>query len=1056
VNRRNGLIFGKIPSRILKKVPLYFLPPFLIGGLIIFILHSSEVGEEIHITKTRETLHMDLHFKEISHQMRDITSDTKILAAHHEVEAALKSSDFPDLEPLTKEFAAFSEAKGAYEKIRLINLSGKELVSVSYAHEQVVILPPGALRNIGHSGYFNKIIDMDRGEIYLSETKFKRVNSNIEQPLKPVMHVGMPLFDHEGNKQGVVVLNYLPEKIFRYLGQNPISGAVKYLLLGSDEFWVQGTEEESWTFTYLQEGKPSFREQYPVIWEDISGKKTGQFFTDQGLVTFMTVYPRLEAMKELSSQAMRHMDPEMESLSWTLVSVVPEQMLFVGSTKKLNRYFLFYGLFSFVLGLSALALARMSSRHELTEEALSISEAQHRQLVETTPHGILEIDLSGNILFGNSAYHKMLGYDERALIGKTVWGLIQKKDRREAISALEKRIMQLPLPKAHIGRYIRKDGRIIDIEEAWNYKRDGRAQVVGFVSVITDITERKRSEARQRLAATIFETANEGIVVTDAKANIISINPAFTEITGYSLEEVIGKNPRLLRSSRSGRHDAAFYQAMWESINITGHWQGEIWNRKKNGEVYPEWLSITTVRDKGGKVVQYTGLFTDITQRKEFEERLRFQAYYDPLTRLPNRMLLFDRLRQGIRQARRNQKKAALLFVDLDGFKNVNDTLGHHAGDAILKEAAGRLLASVRKTDTVARSGGDEFVVVLPDIVGGKDAAVAAEKIIASQAGPFLYEGQEAFVGASIGITMIPDDSEETSVLFKNADMAMYKAKAEGRNTYRFFSRKMGKLVHARTHLEWDLRRALENRELLIHYQPIIDLSSYKTRSLEALVRWQHPIQGFLLPEKFIVMAEESDLIIEIGNWTLQKACSQLAQWQNRFGVKNSVSVNMSSRQFMYDDFFSKITHALEESGLPPEFLTIEITEGLMLDPIKDVMKKLWMLKELGVKLSIDDFGTGYSSLSYLSKYPLNLLKIDKSFILNVCSDMQKQSLVDAMIRMGHSMALQVIAEGVETYDDLLYLRDKECDAVQGYYFSKALPVSEYEAVLEKQRKGAA
>lgn len=440
-----------------------------------------------------------------------------------------------------------------------------------------------------------------------------------------------------------------------------------------------------------------------------------------------------------------------------------------------------------------------------------------------------------------------------------------------------------------------------------------------------------------------------------------------------------------------------------------------------------------------------------MTQRKADEEKLRFQAYYDPLTALPNRILLRERLSQAIKQAHRNKRKVALLFLDLDHFKQVNDTLGHIVGDTILQKTSEHLLASVREVDTVARSGGDEFLILLPDISGRREASVVAEKIIRLLSYPFQFEGHDIFLGGSIGITLAPDDGKAETELIKNADMALYKAKDKGRSTYCFFSEKMEQKAQTRALLEWDLRKALEKEQLHVYYQPVIHLESLKTVSLEALIRWNHPREGLLPPKHFIYLAEESQLISQIGDWVLQTACIQMKHWQETYGINHSISVNLSTRQFKYDGLLESLSLGLEQSGLSPELLTLEITESLMFSPLEEMVEKLERLKKLGIKLSIDDFGTGYSSLSYLSRLPVDLLKIDKSFIDNLTNHDEKKTMVESIVKLGQSMKLKIIAEGIENHEDLNDLRALRCDMGQGYYFSKPLPAAAYEKMLEKQ-----
>ncbi|MFQ5949715.1 MAG: putative bifunctional diguanylate cyclase/phosphodiesterase, partial [Nitrospiria bacterium] len=482
----------------------------------------------------------------------------------------------------------------------------------------------------------------------------------------------------------------------------------------------------------------------------------------------------------------------------------------------------------------------------------------------------------------------------------------------------------------------------------------------------------------------------------------------------------------------------------------TGRWSGEIWERRKNGEVFPEWLTITAIKDKDGKVIRYTGMFSDITRQKLDEENIYYRAHYDLLTGLANRLLFSERLSQAMKQSRRNHKPMGLLFIDLDRFKHVNDTLGHPLGDRLLQEAGARLQELARETDTVARSGGDEFMIVLPDITFKEDAEVFAGKIIKDFSEPFRLEGRDAFVSASIGITMFPADAEDIATLFKNADMAMYQAKANGRNRYRFFNQSMTAIASDRTTLEWDLRGALERKELALNYQPIIDLQTGRMIGTEALLRWNHPHRGILPPEKFIPLAEESELIVQIGEWVLLTACKQLKEWRDRYALNIHMSVNMSSRQFNYETFPKILAKSLEESGLLPALLTLEITESLMMDGGKGVVGKLGAIKKMGIRLSIDDFGTGYSSLSYLSRFPIDFLKIDKSFIHNVAIDPNNMNLIEAIITMAHSMKLKVIAEGIETHKELAFLRDHGCDAAQGDYYSKPILAGEIVNTMKK------
>ncbi len=564
---------------------------------------------------------------------------------------------------------------------------------------------------------------------------------------------------------------------------------------------------------------------------------------------------------------------------------------------------------------------------------------------------------------------------------------------------------------------------------------NSQTSVGGTASVYIDITERREAEEQLRVAAAVFDTSSEGIVVTDHNNRIIAVNPGFTKITGYHLDEVVGMSPNVLSS---GRHDADYYSAMWRSLYENERWEGEIWNRNKNGDIYPEWLSLTLVRDEKNEVLQHIAVFSDITRRKQDEEKIRWQANYDPVTGLPNRTLFYERLGASLSSSHREGWITALLFVDLDNFKAVNDTRGHAVGDWLLQESAGRLAGCIREADTVARFGGDEFTLILQDIGGADDAAKVAQKIVSTLSEPFFAEGGDIFIGASVGLTLYPDDGHDTETLIRHADMAMYRAKEAGRNGYRFFTQSMNEQMQQRTRIEDALRYALKRDELFLEFQPIVDNRSGNTVRAESLVRWHHPEKGKVSPLEFIPVAEDSGMIAQLGWWILEQACRTAADWMER-GFDTGVSVNVSALQIRLGLNVEDIVSLLNELSLPAQRLTLEITETLLLEETDKTLAWLNRVREAGIKLSVDDFGTGFSSLSYLKRFPVNSLKIDQSFVRDVTSDTENAALVRAIIKLAEAFDLDVIAEGVENEEQLAFLHENHCHLIQGYYFSRPL-----------------
>ncbi len=652
--------------------------------------------------------------------------------------------------------------------------------------------------------------------------------------------------------------------------------------------------------------------------------------------------------------------------------------------------------------------------------------------LEQSPASVVITDIKGNIEYVNPKFVETTGYSEEEAIGNNP-RMLKSGDKDEtAYGELWKTITEGRVWRGQF-KNRKKDGAVYWESASISPVRDGDGDITHFIAVKEDVTAHKYIEDQLRLNATVFDTASEGIIITDANNHIKTVNPAFTQITGYSLDDVFGLRPSILNS---GLHDEEFYQDMWKSLHDKGYWSGEVWNRRKDNTIYPEWLSISVIRDEDGDIQEHVAIFSDITRRKQDEEQIRQQANYDALTGLPNRSLLVDRLTQAITLSRRDNSRVALLFIDLDRFKVVNDTLGHVLGDELLKLVSQRLSDCVRESDTVARFGGDEFVVVLTEVKNSTDPSDVAQKVISTIDKPFKIHNREIFIGASIGITIYPDDSKDINTMLRNADMAMYSAKSIGRNSYQFYTHVMNEQAQQRMELERDLRKAIERNEFYLCYQPIIEIESGDIVSVEALIRWDHPQKGIIKSDLFIPMAEESGLIGTLGRWILQDACRQASVWQQS-GNNINVNINISSRQLALGLQSDEVVNIINQAGIEVSSVVLEITEGFLLDGTRSTMHWLNDLKKNGVNLAIDDFGTGYSSLGYLKRYPMDTLKIDRSFIHDITEDPGDASLVKAIISMAHSLGLDVVAEGVETTEQLTLLKTLKCDKAQGYLISK-------------------
>lgn len=665
---------------------------------------------------------------------------------------------------------------------------------------------------------------------------------------------------------------------------------------------------------------------------------------------------------------------------------------------------------------------------------LEESRDSYAKLYDFAPMGYLTLGKEGRILEINLTGASLLGVDRHHLINKPFTTLLCPGESKQFFTHL-RQIVDYESPLSTQLRVKKRNGKIMVIQMVSVTLQNSMGSDK-YLTTFTDISKQVEADRARKLATSILENTPEGVMITDAQKRIVDVNRAFTATTGYSRDEAIGKTPQLLDS---GRHDKAFFKALWQAVHSEGRWQGEVWNRRKDGEIYPEWLNITAIQDDKGVVVNYAGIFSDLSSQQQVRKRLHHLAYYDALTDLPNRELFRDRLLNGIANAKRERKQLALLFLDLDRFKIINDTLGHPLGDDLLKVVAEILKQSVRDSDTVARLGGDEFTIILNSIAHTDDAVAVAKSIINKLTKPLLLGQHRLFVSTSIGISVYPDDGDNPDTLLKHADIAMYQAKNSDHNVFKFFETSMGEAINERLSLENELRNALHNDALQLAYQPKFDISTGRIIGMEALLRWQKLDKKWVSPALLISIAEESNLMLSLGEWVLRKACRQAKIWVDSGQRDFRMAINLSGCQVSNGCFVDLVKDILNQTGLDPNYIELELTETTLMGKELHVNKMLKSLQRMGIQLSVDDFGTGYSSLAYLQHFAINRLKIDQSFIANIMTNNNDAEIVASIINLAHSLNLKVVAEGVENKKQLDYLRQRSCDEVQGFFTGRPM-----------------
>jgi diguanylate cyclase (GGDEF)-like protein/PAS domain S-box-containing protein len=709
---------------------------------------------------------------------------------------------------------------------------------------------------------------------------------------------------------------------------------------------------------------------------------------------------------------------------------------------QLERAQLFKGL-AFVLLTGAMLygiLRAFQHQQQLGNRALHNSERRLQRALQAAGDGTWDLHLGSDTLQLSRGYAKLLDLSLGELGNRhDKWQQLLHSDDRELYQYNLKQLLTTPSPQPYDATYRmrHKDGTYRWIQARGQLLLNDQGQPERLTGTATDITQKRSDEDSLRQAAAVFDATQEGVLVTDAQQRIVHCNPAFTRITGYSEEEIIGLPPSLLKS---GRHDAAFYQSMWHALENRDAWSGEVWNRRKNGEIYPQWQNIRVIRDNKGEISHFVAVFSDISAIKRSQRELDYLAHHDPLSNLPNRLLYTERVEQALERVKREDRRGAVLLLDLDHFKHINESLGHNIGDLLLKGVGERLAEQLRPGITLARLGGDEFGLLLEDCDSAEQATDLAQQVLSSLNQPFTVSSQELFISASIGISLFDQNSHDVAQVLRNVDSALFKAKSSGREGYAYYTEELTQYARQRVELVSALRHALENGELRVYYQPLICLKTQHMIGVEALVRWQHPERGLVPPGEFIPIAEESGLIGAIDAWVLEHTCRQMMTWQAAGRDLQFVAVNVSSRMFSRGELDVRVARVLAETGLDPSLLELEITESAVMENPDAALALLGRLRELGLRLAIDDFGTGYSSLARLKRMPVHKLKLDQSFVRGLPLDKDDVAITRAVIALGHSLELKVLAEGVEHPEQMDLLLQLGCDFAQGYLFGRPVP----------------
>ena len=1053
------------------RIILIFLPVALLicSGAYFYYLSQLRFIHEQNQKLEHETVLVGV--VSINRSLEYVMQDVHILYLDTDFRRMINDPDEKNIDEVAGDWLAFAEAKKVYNKIRWIDEKGMERLRVNYSDGKGVVVPEKKLQNRSERYFFDDTNVLKEGEVYVSPLDLNIEDDHIQEPYVPTIRFGMPLFNKKGEKKGILLLNYYATSMIGRFQQLTSMRGNSAWLVNQNGFWLKGPVSNDEFGFMFNKNDLSMAHRYPAAWERMKNQEEGQFITREGLWTFKTLSPLSADTKtskgssEIFSGGQGPRD--VSAYKWKVITLLPlgayNADLFYWGTKVIGISIALMALFFlailFMVRLQEIRNQLLVNLEKLVEirtddlnkvnVVLTQSEARLKSVFENIPDLVWMKNSAGVYLACNQAYKDYVGLSDEHIIGKTDFDIFSH-DEAELFEEQDKRILKegKPLVIEQWGTYALSGNRVFfDVIKAPVRTPDG--ELVGVLGIGRDITRRKEDEEKLELAALVYRNSSEAILISNADNHILAVNPAFEKITGYTAAEVIGRDPKLLSS---GRQDKAFYKAMWDALDEKGHWRGELWNRRKNGESYASWLTINVVYNEDRSVRYYVELSNDFTEKKEAEDMIWRQANFDFLTNLPNRRMLMDRMKQELVKVNQSGKKLALLFLDLDNFKDINDTLGHDAGDHLLLDVAKRLKDCVREFDTVSRLGGDEFAIILTELSDLPTMEKIAHSILRSLAQPYQLGSEIAYVTGSIGITVYPDDGTDIDTLMRNADQALYAAKLAGRNRMSYFTASMQAAAQNRIRLANDMRIAIDEHQFEMLYQPIVEIETGRIQKAEALIRWHHPVRGIISPTEFIFIAEETGQILTISDWAFGEVARELSRWREHLFPDLQISFNISPIVFQNKNDYSDWFEVLEKLNVPGSSIVMEITEGVLIVSNTQVLDRLAEFHQYGMEVALDDFGTGYSSLSYLKKFPIDYLKIDQAFVRHIENEPKDMALCEAIIVMAHKLDMKVIAEGVQDDGQRLLLAGAGCNYGQGYLFSEPLTAAEFEKLLESNR----